>query len=181
MKQPILHVKKGADLYNDADESGPLPDVGTPARQKRPGRGAIRQLLRRGGSTFLPLVVIALALLLVFREIPRGPGPRASILGWDVALRAMPYQGSLLVGVTFIRRGAESAGYRGAGAEAQTATVKFLARETGEGVAATEQLSRSPITLSGRLGDTGKVKTVAAEVAIGAEKTILVATVQQPP
>jgi hypothetical protein len=94
----------------------------------------------------------------------------------------MPYQGELLVGVTFVRsnrRGAGSApGSEAPSGEPPTAIVKFLARETGEAVAVAEQLARSPFTVGGKLGAAQNVKNVAAEVSIGAEKTILAVAVQ---
>jgi hypothetical protein len=175
MKHPILHVKKGWELGSD---QGAETDS-TPA--ERTGRGSPRgprRTIRRGWFTVVLLVVVGISALLVFRTTPRTSGERAALAGWEMVLRAMPYEGELLVGVTFVRSAASHGQTAGA---APTATVRFLVRETGEGLMLTETLIRSPITAGGRMRYSAGVKSVAAEVTIGAAKAYLAVTVKQSP
>ncbi|MGA2641493.1 MAG: hypothetical protein ABSG21_11410, partial [Spirochaetia bacterium] len=66
MKRPVLQIKKGAVIYDDTEarRASELP------RPALPGSGPFvsrRRRRRRGPYTFIPLLVIALGLFIVFR------------------------------------------------------------------------------------------------------------------
>ncbi len=170
MKNPVLHIKKGVELYVD-------PPVGSelqPPRQRAPTGGTIqrkpsRSPLRRGRLTFVPLVVLAIALVVVFRVVPRAPTNRATMMGWETVLRAMPYGDMLLVSVTFIQAAPPGPN----GPPAPKAVVRIVLPETGEQLALSEDLSKSPMTLRGQMRATPAVKKVLATVSVGKETRTL--------
>jgi hypothetical protein len=175
MKHPVLHVKKGAPVYDDSREEREAPRrAAEPVSRFRFRAGKRR---RRGGLTFLPLLVLALALVFVFRFIPGKPLNHAVLAGWQAVLRAAPRDGVLLVGVTFIRTrppaAPGSAAANTAPEPAPIARVSFYCPATGEKQAATEPLVRSPFTIHARMVNGAAVRSVQAEVIIGDQKRFL--------
>ena len=178
MKNPVLHVKKGAELYVDRPAGSDLQ----PPRQwaqagrtmrRRPSRSA----LRRGRLTFVPLVILAIALVVVFRVLPRAPTNRATMMGWETVLRAMPYEDMLLVSITFIQAAPPGPN----GPPVPKAVVRVLLPETGEQLSLSEDLIRSPMTLRGQMRGTRAVKKVLATVSIGKETRTLTLAVRAVP
>ena len=104
MKNPVLHVKKGAVLYDDPPAGGNLQPPRQKAQTERTHtRKFPRSPRRRGRFAWVPLAILAIVLVIVVRVVPRGPTNRATMMGWEAVLRAMPYGDMLLVSVTFIR------------------------------------------------------------------------------
>jgi|GEM_PF-2736874 len=182
MKNPVLHIKKGVELYVDPPPgSEQEPPRQGPLGTRPPQRKASGSPRRRGRFTYLPLLILALALVFVFRVMPRPATNRAALMGWDVALRAMPYGGAgsggggqesaLLVSVTFIDR-ARPAGDLNGG-QALRAAVRFLLPDTGEELSLSEDLVKSPTTLHGQMRYTERVRKVLATVRVGAETRTL--------
>jgi hypothetical protein len=172
MKNPVLHVKKGVERYIDPPpgseqeppRQGPL---GTRFVQRR----AVRSPRRRGGFTYLPLVILALALVFVFRIMPRQPTNRAALAGWDLVLRATPYGEALLVSVTFIEKAQPGADLTGK--PIPRAALRFLLPDIGEQLSLSEDLVKSPTTLRGQMPFTDRVRKVLATVTIGTETRTL--------
>jgi hypothetical protein len=121
--------------------------------------------------TFLPLVVLAIGLVIVFRVIPRPPTNRASLAGWQAVLHATPYGNVLLLSVTFTH-GAASSPLVPESPPA-IATVRFFLHDTGERLAREQSLVKSPMTIRGQLPYSASVRIVEAEVSVGAEKKTL--------
>ena len=162
MKHPVLNVKKGAVVYDDTEarHASELP------RPALPGRGpsvSRRRGGRRGPFTYIPLLVGALGLFILFRIVPNTPVNRAALAGWQLTLRATPYQDRLIVGVTFM----SSAPGAVKPSLVPEATVRFSLPGTAVQVIVAGGLERSPITLRGDLPHVGNAKKVQAEVSIG--------------
>jgi hypothetical protein len=165
MKQPVLKVKKGAIVYDDtaAREASELP------RPALPGSGPLgsRRRKRRGGRfTYLPLLILALGLFILFRIVPNTPVGRATVSGWQVTLHVTPYKEALIVGVTFLSR----APLTGPSPEAR---VRLSLPGTGEQVFLAGDLVRSPMTLRGELPWLPSAKKVQAEISIGSARVTL--------
>jgi hypothetical protein len=167
MKGPVLRIRKGAVTYDDNQQEQAAP----PRAPQRRTTTRTRAGGRRGRMAFLPLLVLVLALAVVFRVLPRTPTNRATIGGWSTTLRATPYQGELLVAVTFIKDGLP--GVVSPAADGPQAAVRVLLPDTGEEISFGGVLSKSPITLRGQMTFTTRVKSVRAEVSVGAEKKTL--------
>jgi hypothetical protein len=170
MKNPVLHVKKGAEIYDDAREESERPQsVSEATSRNRSLRGRRRAAGARGRLTFLPLLILALALVFVFRFV-RAPTNQGRVAGWQAVLRAEPYGSELLVGVTF------SGTTRTAGVPEKSprlVLVRFVLPDTGEQKSVAEYLVRSPMTIRAQLHDSPAVRKVQADVSIGSEKRIL--------
>jgi hypothetical protein len=166
MKNPILRVKKGVPVYDDSQEEPPRrPAVPVTRSRTRPGR----RRGPRGGLTFFPLLILALALVFVFRVIPRKPSNVATVAGWETVLRAAPYEGAVLVGVTFTRPAGSPVPE-----PPPVALVRFFSPQTGEKQALMETLVRSPFTIHASMKDEAAVRSVQAEVIIGDQKKTLI-------
>jgi hypothetical protein len=180
MKNPVLHIKKGVERYIDPPPgSEQEPPRQGPLGTRPPQRKATSSPRRRGRFAYLPLLILALALVIVFRVMPRPPANRAVLAGWDVVLRAMPYaedgsgasEWALLVSVTFIEKKQPAGNLTGG--QALRAAVRFLLPGTGEELSLSEDLVKSPTTLHGRLPYTERVQKVLATVSIGTETRTL--------
>ena len=178
MKNPVLHIKKGVEVYED-------PHAGSEPQPPRPRAPTVRTFPRkpsrspgrRGRLAFVPLVVVAIVLVVVFRIVPRAPTNRATMMGWNTVLRAMPYGDMLLVSVTFIQ--AASPGPNGP--PAQKVVVHVLLPETGEQLMLSEDLMRSPTTLRGQMRPTQAVERFLATVSIGNQtRTLTLAARTRP-
>jgi hypothetical protein len=168
MKHPVLNVKKDAVVYDDTEArlSSGLP------RPPLPGSGPFfsRRRRKRGiPLTFLPLVAIAAGLFIVLRLVPNTPVNRVTIEGWQATLRVTPYQGKLIIGVTFL----SSAAVPVDPADAQEATVAVSLPGTGEQVLVAAALVKSPITLRGDLPRAAGAKKVQAVVRVGRTRAML--------
>jgi hypothetical protein len=178
MNHPVLRVKKGVPLYDDSQEEREPPRrEPTPAARRRMRPGSRR---RRGGLTFLPLLVLALALVFVFRVMPRKPPNTATLAGWDLVLRAAPHEGALLVGVTFTRSVVRRVFIRSEATPVpeppQAAVVTFSSPQTAEKRVVTDSLVRSPFTVHARMLDEPPVNMMQAEVDVGGQKRLLAVT-----
>ena len=180
MKHPILSVKKGAEVYDDSlAESERRLQAAEAAAQIHPPSGRRRPRARRVRMTYLPLVVLAIGLVVVFRGIPRPPTNRASLAGWQVVLHATPYGNTLLLSVTFTHGTASSP--LAPESPPAIASVRFFLQDTGERLSLEEALAKSPMTVRGQLPYSAIIKKVQAEVSIGAEKKILTLAAQAAP
>ena len=172
MKHPILSIRKGAEVYDDSlAESERRLQAAEAAAQKHPPAKRRRPHTRRARMTFLPLVVLAIGLVVVFRIIPRPPTNRASLAGWDAVLRATHYGNTFLLSVTFIHGTASPP--LAPEIPPAIALVRFFLQGTGERLTLEEALVKSPMTVRGHLPWSAIVKKVQAEVSVGAEKKTL--------
>jgi hypothetical protein len=180
MKNPVLSVRKGAEVYDDSPaESERRAQAAEAAAQLNPPPGRRRPHARRIRMTYLPLVFVAIGLVVVFQGIPRLPTHRASLAGWQAVLRATPYGNVLLLSVTFIHDTASAP--RVPDSPPEIAVVRFVLQETGERLSLEEALVKSPMTIRGQLPYSAVVKKVQAEVSIGADKKTLTLTARAAP
>ena len=168
MKHPVLKIKKSAVVYDDTEarRASELP------RPALPGTGPFfsRRRRRKGiPITFFPLLVVAIGLFILFQVVPNAAVRRSVLNGWQATLRATPYQGRLIVGVTFISN-APAAGNTG---DAPEATARLSLPGTGEQVFVAGRLEKSPLTLRGELPRIPGVKKVQAEIAVGNARATL--------
>ena len=142
-------------------------------REKR--REAIARFFRRGRRSLLPILLAVLAIVLVVRLVSRDQAG-GHLAGYDVHLRAYPYQDALLasVTVTWRPRPAERM------AEAAEAAVRFSTSAAGAGSVAIEALGGGEAVARGRLPYTGTERQVTAEVTIGDKAVRLTAAVGKP-
>jgi hypothetical protein len=169
MKHPVLKVKKDAVIYDDhaaAKEARRLlaPDL----REMRAARPR-RARGRRAGLSTASLLVAAIGVFLVFRQLPHNGVPRAELAGWQVTLRGTPHEGSLIVGLTFV------SGTTGASPEAGARSAIAIVTLTGtdERLELEGALDRSPLTLRGEVPFTTVARTVRAEVTLGSSHVVL--------
>ena len=124
---------------------------------------------RRTLFIFLPLIVIALGLFILFRLAPNTPVHRAVVGRWQATLRATPYQDTLIIGVTFLSSSDASTNV----ADVVEAKVRMSLPGTGEQVLVAGMLEKSPMTLRADLPRVAGAKKVQAEVSIGNAKATL--------
>jgi hypothetical protein len=180
MKNPVLHIKKGIELYDAPSAGRPSEPARRSALGERGYQGkAPRTSRRRGRMTLFPLLVLAIALVFVFRLIPRAPTNRATLGGWDVVLRATPYGEALLVSVTFTQGAASAAA--AAGRPAPLATVRFILPDTGEHLTLADDIPKSPTTLRARLHYGEGVNKVVATVSVGTDTRTLTLAARTAP
>ncbi|MGO9310190.1 MAG: hypothetical protein ACLQDL_14370 [Spirochaetia bacterium] len=168
MKHPVLKIKKGAVVYDDTDALR-ASEVPRPAL---PGSGPLvsrRRRRSRGPFTFIPLLVVAMGLFIVFRVLPNTPVNRAALAGWQVTLRVTPYQDLLIVGVTFISGTLPAKN----AASAPPAAVRISFPGTAALARAEGLLEKSPMTLRVDLPRIRGAKKVEAEVSIGGVRATL--------
>ena len=108
----------------------------------------------------LPILIIAAAIFLLFRVLPHAQTTRGDVAGWLAALHVTPYEGTLIVGVTFVSRSGPVTG------EPPEATAAISLVGTDQQVLVRGSLDRSPITLSARFPGVPGAGPVTAEVAI---------------
>ena len=161
MKPPVLKVKKGAQVYDDAaaQEESLYP------RPALPGSGPLprgRRRRRAGRYTYFPLVIVAIGLFIFFQVAPNTPVSRGSLSGWQVTLHVTPYNDTLIVGVTFVSRAPVEAG-----ASTAQASVLVSLPGTDEQVFVSGDLERSPMTLRGTVLWLRAAAKVQAKVSIG--------------
>jgi hypothetical protein len=171
MKQPILRIKKGALIYDDAAarEVSELPRPALPGKKAAVSR---RRKKRSAGLTYFPLVIIAVGLFILFRIVPNTPVGRATVSGWQVTLHVTPYGDTLIVGVTFLSRSPLKRSQDSA-APALEAAVRLSFPGTGEQQFVAGDLVKSPMTLRGELPWIPGIKRVQAEVSVGGSRVTL--------
>jgi len=173
MNPPLLKIKKGSVVYDDSgaqQEAEPFrPDL-TPA----PGRRPVRRRPVGPSASLFPLLIIAAALFIFFRVMPRGQASRAELAGWQVSLQVTPYQDTLIVGLTFVSRSAQAQG------AASEASAQVVLAGTAEQALISGSLVKSPMTLSGRLENLPGGTRVRAEVVIDGSRVYLSAPVPRP-
>ncbi len=179
MKPPVLRIKRNSVIYDDTaaqQESEPFRLSLTPS----PGRTVRRRRVGTGAS-LVPLLVVAAALVVFFRVLPRAPTSRAVVAGWQVTLHVTPWQDTLIVGLTFVSRSAKpGAGTPEKGAAVPEATARVSLPGTGEQVFLAGDLAKSPMTLSGQLPVVGGASRVQADVTIQGSRVTLLAPVKKP-
>jgi hypothetical protein len=168
MNPPRIPIKKGAVVYDDAEQDRdiprPPPPAGRPPRRRR--RPGARPL-------FAPLIVVAAGIFIVFRVVPHAPTNRSVLQGWETTLQVTRFEGDLVVGLTFVARSRP-------GPAAPPVMARAYLPGTREQVFLAGNLDKSPMTLRGRLADLPGVKVVQAEVSIGTARVMLVAPVPPP-
>jgi hypothetical protein len=180
IRPPIIHVKKGADVGTDYyyDKQKRLALASAP--QPREIKGIFRTFLqmgrgrtpRRGGiSVLFPVLIIALAAIVIFRFTGRTDG-QDSISGYRAVLRADPYDSSLLVSVSLTPPARSS----GDG----SVTVRFSLPDTGEELIVSSALAGELPVVRGKMHYTGKEKSVRAEVRIAGQSKTLVTSIRAP-
>jgi hypothetical protein len=175
---PVLKIRRDAEkdvrYHYDRDERLALKG---PLRQQ--GRsGCLGRIFRTGGRSLLPALLVVLAVVLVVLIVRLVSRDRATghLVGYDVHLRAYPYQDALLasVTVTWNPLPAERA------AVATEATVRFSTSAAGAGSVVIEALGSGETVARGRLPYTGTERQVDAEVTIGDGAVRLAADLGKP-
>jgi hypothetical protein len=181
VRPPIIKIKKDAvkepELHYDREERLSMHSASKPKEI----RGFFRTFLgfgqggsrRRGRiSPLFPVLLIAVAAIFIIRTMSGSRGGE-SIAGYGATLRADPYEGSLLVSVSFkppTRRPAV----------APTATVRFILPDTGEELILSGDLAGEAPAIRGKMHYTGKEKSIKAEVRIGSQTKTLTASIRPP-
>jgi len=170
MKPPILRIKKGSVIYDDSRaqrETVPFrPDL-----RVTPPRRRVRHRSIGPRASLFPLLIIAAAIFLFFRLAPRAQSPRAVVDGWQVTLRVTPYEGALIVGVTFVCRSTQLPD------PAPQASALVTLSGDAEPVLLSGILEKSPMTLKGRFPAYGPAGRVRAQVTIQGSHVTLAAPV----
>ncbi len=166
MKHPVLRVKKGSGSYDDRPDHLVEQRAAEVREKRRPKiekkRGLLWFLRMRRGS-LLPVLILVLVALMLLRALPRS-AQRANIGGWHAVLQARAFEGSLLVGVAFSRRG---------GREGALASVLFELPDTGEQAGAQGLLEQSRSVLRARMHHTGVEKVLRAIVTVDGQRQTL--------
>lgn len=165
MKQPILRIRKGAQIYDDGEPERVLPAASDPRPQEESAR---RRGPRPRGRLLLPVVVLAIALIAVLRFAPRQPQDRALIAGTEVVLRATVYGDLVLVSLTFARDPKSPPPGRAAAVHALLEIP-----ETGASQELDGSLARLPEILRGQLAYADAARQVTAEVDAGGRRVTL--------
>ena len=172
---PILRIKKDAerDVEFHYDKEKRL----SMHRSSRPfSKGnAFFAFFRRGRlPSLLPVVLIALVGLAVFRFFPR-PANHAAISGFEATLRVLTYKDSVLLSVTFARDPRSPRG-----SETPVARIEFALPDSGKALLVSGALDEDLITIRGTLGFTGKDGKVTAQVSVGRESRGLSQAIPKP-
>ena len=167
MKPPVLHVKKGSALYDDS-----RGEELTAASAVRDAAPAPRRRGRRRALTFLPLLVVVIAIAVAFQVVSRHT--TASFPGWTAQLAVSPSGGVLDVAVIFTERPGTPA--RAAPAE-PSAAVHILLPDTGASIDLASVLVQPSTTLRGQLPLLPAVRSVTADVFVGTDRRSLTAGV----
>ncbi len=164
MKNPVLKIRKGVDVYDDTAPSRPTARFDdAPAPRRRRGR--------MGRLLFLPLLVLALA---VGAFVTLSHSPRtARFPGWDVRLEAATDGDLLLVAFTFTSRGAPAPVGGTDASAAPRAKVHVVLPDSGATVDLSGALAAPSTVIRGQLPMTPAVRTVQAEVTIGTDRRML--------
>ncbi len=170
MTPPRIRIKKGSVIYDDSgpqQEAVPFrPDLRVSPSRRRFGRRKVGPRV-----SLFPLLVIAVGLFIFFRLVPHALASRSVVAGWQVTLHVTPYLDTLVVGITFVSRGARPPG------DAPVASVRVTLPGTDQEVGFSGPLDRSPMTLSGRLPATTGASRVQADVEIQGSRIRLAAKV----
>ena len=174
MKPPRLKVKKDAerDVVFHYSREERLAMASAPRGPRSASGGFFRGFFRRGRlPSLLPLLVVALAVVVLFRVVPRSSS-RATLSGYEAVLRASLHADALLVSVTFTpvagpQRTDGSASGSPAGDGSLTATVSFELPDTGERLLLSEALGAGPSTIRGKMRYIGKERKLTAQVRVG--------------
>ncbi len=161
MKTPVLHVKKGATVYDDALQEE-TPELPSETGGSRPGR--------RRGLLFLPLLVVVMAAAAVLQL--SAPRNSAQFRGWTASLRAVPYGDMLLLSVTFTSRQGSAGGTDSTSPDGAqpAAAVSVMLPDTGQTIELSGEIAPPATTLRAQLPLDSAVRTVRAEIEIGGEK-----------
>lgn len=183
---PILHVKKGAEIYIDRDPDGDGSSSPSGISQSWEGLGLMpptpKRRPRAGARlSIFAVVILALAVVMMLRLLQRQTD-KAVLAGYQAVLRGVEYQGSLMVSVSLtpVRQGggAESATVSGSG-PTRTASVLFSIAGTGEELSVSRPIPDEGLILGGGMRYTGKERTLQAELSVGRESVTL--TLALPP
>ena len=166
MNPPSIKVKKGAVVYDDAEQDRLIPRPPTPPRSRFTSRRA-----RGGGrSVLVPLLAVAGGIFILFRVVPHGPTHRAVLAGWQATLHVTRFDDGLVVGITFVSRSAPAS-------PGPDVSAQVSLSGTTEQVVLSGELSRSPMTIRGRLPAVPGARVVQAELTIASSRVTLVAPV----
>jgi len=168
-KQPILHIKKGAErdvpLYYERLKRLSYHDI---HEEEKPKRGGFR-LFRGGRSSLLPLLILALGAVVVFRLVPARDRSTASLEGMSVSLRVVEYRGTVQVSLTFSG---------GLPHDPVTASAVCSLEGRGEPLALSGGIGGGNSVLRGSMEEKGAGRTMTAEVTVGNVKRTLKRKVQ---
>jgi hypothetical protein len=173
-KPPILRIKKDAivDRVYQYKREERLAHRSAP-QEPEEMKGFLRGLFRRSGrrrgglGSILAVIVVVLAAVAIFRY--RGQkADTAEIEGYQAVLRALPILDSLSVSVTFnpVRKDRNTE-------TAPLAVVRFVLSESGESLIVSQILSPEGDVFRGKMRNTGKEKTLTAEVRVNDSKRTL--------
>jgi hypothetical protein len=172
VKHPILHIRKGVEVYDDEAEVR-RRESRAAAPEKPPVRpGRFRGVFRKGRGPLLPVLILVIAALLILRMVPRSV-ERANIDGWHALLQARVMGSDLLVGVAFSR-------LSGSPDIPAEATVMFFLPGTGERIIVPGKLSGQRAVLRGRMTYSPAARVLEAEIRIGAESKTLSLGIRPP-
>jgi len=173
VKNPILHIRKGVEVYDDKEAGRKQTSGQVPAPEKPPLRpGRFRGVFRKGRGPLLPVLILVIAALLILRLMPRSV-ERANVGGWHAYLQARVMGSDLLVGVAFSR-------LPGSPETPAEASVTFFLPATGERVIVPGELAGQRAVLRGRMAYSSSARVLEAEVRVGSEVRRLAAAVHAP-
>ncbi|HUJ73232.1 MAG TPA: hypothetical protein VL359_00180 [bacterium] len=170
MNPQILKIKKGSVIYDDTSAQQQTEPY-RPDLTVTPSRRRIRRRSIGPRASLFPLLIIAAALFLFFRLAPRAQSPRAVVAGWQVTLRATPYQGTLIVGLTFVSSSEQVP------SPAPRASARVMLSGNPEPLLLDGALERSPMTLTGRFPAFPSPSRLQAQVVVDGSRVILSAPV----
>ena len=188
MKPSELKVKKDAekDVVFHYSREERLAMASAPKGPKSVSGGFFRGFFHRGRlPSLLPLLIVALVVVLVFKfAVPRSSS-RAILSGYEAVLRASLYADALFVSVTFtpaagarktIPAGTDSSTAGGS----PTASVSLELPDTGERLLLSEALGDGPSTIRGKMKYIGKERKLTARVRVGEKAASLSLGLRKP-
>jgi len=180
MMQPILRVKKGAPVYDDAAPSRTHPEVMAALRARRARAEHSQRRRRRGGRGLLLVLLAAVGLFLVWTMLSRSTPDRATVGGWQAILRATRSGDTLILGVTFIAQ----QGTTVSAARPQDVSIGFSVTGAATRPATAAALDKSPVTIREDIPFTDAMTVARAVVRMGSAsvslKTGVLATSARP-
>ena len=177
VKHPVLRVKKGAPVYDDAAPSRTHPDVLTALRARRARADRSLRRRRAGGRGLLIVLLAAVGLFIVWTMTQKpATDDRGTAGGWQAILRATHSADTLILGVTFIAREGTILSAGGP----PDVSIDFSVTRTDVHRSASGALDRSPLTIRADIPFAAGMTEARAVVKIGTASVSLRTRVPGP-